>query len=197
MKAGVAFGFVLPAARCCASRSARARLSGAPRPAHYLAFATLGSTCSSISSSATRSGSQEALRISGIRRPTLFGLSLDGSAPFSISLRGDDRAGAPICLADPLALGPGVRALRDNRSAPRASASTSSPTRCSRSRSARPAPDRRSLLRRAGAVHRSVTVPPHRVADDVADGDRRRAGRFFGPCSAPRWSSCCLNGCAS
>jgi len=84
MKAGVAFGFVLPAAALLCFAVGLALGFPALRVRHhYLAFATLGFNVLVylvLRNEEWLTGGT--FGISGIRRPTLFGLSLDGSAPF-------------------------------------------------------------------------------------------------------------------
>jgi len=84
MKAGVAFGFVLPAAALLCFAVGLALGFPALRVRHhYLAFATLGFNVLVylvLRNEEWLTGGT--FGISGIRRPTLFGLSLDSSAAF-------------------------------------------------------------------------------------------------------------------
>ena len=117
--------------------------------------------------------------ISNIPRPSLFGYSLDGALPFFYFTLVSVIAAGAACCGGCCARRGAARSRRcaTTRSAPRASASTSPPTRCSRSRSARPArASAASISPSLVQFHRAGPVPPVGVADDAARGHRRRLG---------------------
>ena len=141
LKAGVPFFVVLPiAALACFAVGLALGFPALRVQHHYLAFATLGfNVLVFLVMRNEEKITGGTFGISGIPRPSLFGYSLDGTLAVLLLHAGRRCSCWRRCCGGCCARRGDARSRRcaTTRSAPRASASTSPPTRCSRSRSAR------------------------------------------------------------